>query len=179
MRYTSQIGQDKFVLKQLKFKRNGTFVDIGAGHPILINNTYVMEREYGWKGLSVDYGHNMALGCKELSDAEYLKFWNSCRVNALELGDALQVDFEKLFEKAKLPKVIDYLDIDICPPKASLHCLMRLPFDKYKFRVITFEHDDYKDNTNKEPSRKFLLGLGYKYVQSTNPAQEDWYLLKG
>lgn len=30
MKYNSQIGQDKFVIEQLKGKKNGVFIDIGT-----------------------------------------------------------------------------------------------------------------------------------------------------
>jgi hypothetical protein len=173
----SQIGQDLFVLKHLANKRNGIFVDIGAGHPIKINNTYLLEKDYEWSGISLDYGHGKAYGCKKLSDDEYKKLWKSNRKTPLILCDALSVDFNQLFKEHNLPNEIDYLDLDIEPPKATLECLFKIPFDKYKINIITFEHDDYKDKTNKEPGRNFLLKLGYIYVQSNATRQEDWYIL--
>lgn len=175
--YKSQIGQDKFVLERLNFKKGGTFVDIGAGHPIIINNTYIFEVEYDWTGVSLDYGKGQAHKCEHLSDDQYLKFWEDNRSCPLTIGNALEVDYIQLFEDAGLPEIIDYLDIDIEPPKASLQTLMKIPFDKYKFRVITFEHDDYRDSTNKTPAREYLLGLGYTYVPSNYGVQEDWYVL--
>ena len=54
MDFYSQIGQDKLVLKYLKNKKNGTFVDIGCGFPKHINNTYLLESEFNWYGISVD-----------------------------------------------------------------------------------------------------------------------------
>ena len=54
MDFYSQIGQDRLVLKYLKNKKNGTFVDIGCGFPKYINNTYLLETEFDWNGVSVD-----------------------------------------------------------------------------------------------------------------------------
>ena len=50
----SQIGQDRLVVHLTKEKRCGTFVDIGCSRPSLINNTFLLENEYQWTGLSID-----------------------------------------------------------------------------------------------------------------------------
>jgi len=46
MNSNSQAAQDIFVLKCLKNKTEGTFVEIGSHDPILINNTYLLEKTY-------------------------------------------------------------------------------------------------------------------------------------
>jgi FkbM family methyltransferase len=50
----SQIGQDLEVLKRYNNKRNGYFVDIGASDGITYSNTYILEKEYGWKGICAE-----------------------------------------------------------------------------------------------------------------------------
>ena len=52
----AKLGQEVFVLNQTNHKKEGTFVDIGGGHPELINNTLTLEKDYGWKGISLDIG---------------------------------------------------------------------------------------------------------------------------
>lgn len=53
--YFSQSGQDKYVIEQIfKFKKNGTFVDIGAHDGISYSNTYYLEKELGWTGLCIE-----------------------------------------------------------------------------------------------------------------------------
>jgi FkbM family methyltransferase len=49
----SQDKQDVFVLDYLK-KRNGFFVDVGAGHYQVLSNTYLMEQEYDWNGICIE-----------------------------------------------------------------------------------------------------------------------------
>ena len=51
--YHSQRGQDYFVDKLFRHKRNGYFVDVGANHPTLISNTWFFEQA-GWNGLSFE-----------------------------------------------------------------------------------------------------------------------------
>ena len=47
----SENGQEWFVLDKLNYKRNGYFVDIGAGDGIVGSNTFVLEKFYDWHGI--------------------------------------------------------------------------------------------------------------------------------
>ena len=47
----SQIGQDLFVLNELKFKKNGYFVEFGATNGIDWSNSCILEKEFGWNGI--------------------------------------------------------------------------------------------------------------------------------
>ena len=42
MNYTSDAGQDAFVLNATQFKENGFFLEFGAQHPITASNTYIL-----------------------------------------------------------------------------------------------------------------------------------------
>ena len=53
--YLGQSHQDKFVLNVLKEKKNGFFVELGSNHPINVNNTYLLEKNYDWKGIMIEY----------------------------------------------------------------------------------------------------------------------------
>ena len=50
----SQAKQDLFVLEQTQYKKNGTFLDIGCAEPTIINNTFLLEKEYNWYGIGID-----------------------------------------------------------------------------------------------------------------------------
>ena len=39
----------------LKYKNNGTFIEIGSQHPIFNNNTYILESKYNWTGIMIEY----------------------------------------------------------------------------------------------------------------------------
>jgi hypothetical protein len=49
-----QVGQDLFVIAMTHGARNGSFLEIGAGEPVYGNNTYVLEKQYGYRGISVE-----------------------------------------------------------------------------------------------------------------------------
>ena len=44
--YTSQAGQDRFVVNILKGKMNGYFLEIGSNSPNHINNTFILEKRF-------------------------------------------------------------------------------------------------------------------------------------
>ena len=47
----SQLGQDLEVIKFYNNKENGFFIEIGASDGIILSNTYLLEKEYKWKGI--------------------------------------------------------------------------------------------------------------------------------
>ena len=50
-RSKSQLCQDLFVLFQMNDKANGTFLEFGATDGVLKSNTFLLEHEFGWKGV--------------------------------------------------------------------------------------------------------------------------------
>jgi FkbM family methyltransferase len=54
MKSYSQIGQDLAVLNYYNKKRNGYFVEVGASDGIAFSNTYLLEKDFDWKGICVE-----------------------------------------------------------------------------------------------------------------------------
>lgn len=50
----SQAGQELFVIAMTQGCRHGTWLEIGCGDPIRSNNTYLLEKRFGWTGISID-----------------------------------------------------------------------------------------------------------------------------
>lgn len=48
----SQHGEDRFILQYFRGKK-GTYIDIGANHAFIINNTYLLYKN-GWSGITVE-----------------------------------------------------------------------------------------------------------------------------
>jgi hypothetical protein len=170
----SQIGQDLLVLKYLKNKTNGTYVDIGCGCPTFINNTFLLEKDYGWTGVSIDLIDYI----DPIESPNYGQSWSSIRPNSVRiLHDALTLDYCTLFKEKKLPKVIDFLTLDLEPPSISFECLFKIPFDKYEFNFIAFETDEYREGgpERRDKSREYITSLGYIFVESVN-RQDDFYI---
>jgi len=49
----SQFGEDIFINEFFKNQNNGKYVDLGAFHPMRLNNTYLLHKK-GWSGTNVD-----------------------------------------------------------------------------------------------------------------------------
>ena len=163
----SKCLQDMFVLSCHNGKRNGTYVEIGSGHESVNSNTFLLEKEFDWKGISIDKD-------KELS----FNFGQSRRNTIIQM-DALEIDYEGLLQKHCFPEIIDYLQIGVSSNSCEL--LKKMPFDSFKFGVITFKHNAYKNIESREESRKILIENGYVLVGrniSVNftDGYEDWYV---
>jgi hypothetical protein len=162
----SQCYQDLFVLSMLNGKKGGSFLEIGHGDPWYGNNTALLEK-WGWKGVSIDI------------DPALSKTFEKERKGKIVCGDATKLDIDKLLPAGE---VIDYLQIDCDPAQTSLLALYNIPFHKRQFRVITFEHDHYFEDSHtvRDRSRAYLRSLGYVLVVddvSVNDFDsfEDWW----
>jgi hypothetical protein len=175
--YTSQAGQDIFILNILNCKSDGVFVEIGAHHPFCISNTYVLEKHYNWKGIMIEY------------DKSFLPLYIEHRPKSIHvINDATTIDYKHLFEINNMPLEIDYLQIDLEVNNRStlttLELLDAQVFDNYKFATITFEHDIYTGDfyNTREKSREILTKRGYicvfKDICESGPdvVFEDWYV---
>lgn len=159
----SQCFQDLFVLTMLEGKRDGVFFEIGCGDPEHGSNTKLLE-ELGWKGTSIDI------------DPAVTERFHAARRSFVITGDATRLDYEKLIERD-----FDYLQIDCDPAMQSLETLLRIPFERHKFAVITFEHDGYIDPLVRERSHAYLQSFGYEMVVGDIAPDdympfEDWWV---
>jgi hypothetical protein len=165
----SQVGQDLFVLQQTQNKRNGVFLDIGCAHPVEINNTFLLESEYDWTGACIDF------------DTRHNEVWKNRKAMFIN-QDALTIDYDALIGSIAVDGVVDYLSLDLEPPSITHDCLFKIPFDKYKITVITYEHDRYRAGDEyRNSSREYLISKGYRMVQAdvkcSGAEFEDWYVL--
>lgn len=175
-RNRSQAGQDVFALAMHKWKNGGSFLEIGAADPVLSSNTCLLYDEFGWRGTAIELNNG------------YWPKWRERRPEDVFIADdATQIDYAKLLDGVD---VVDYLSLDIDPPEATLSVLERLPFDKVRFGVITYEHDVWRgDDWPRYRSREILAAAGYRLVvpdvatfvfwpyQGPEPKQfEDWWV---
>lgn len=165
----SQSYQDLFVLMALNGKEFGSWIEIGCAHPTYGNNTKLLE-EFGWEGVSIDI------------DTNVVENWKDSRTTIPYCTDATKVNWDNQ-PIWGLHNITDYLQIDVDPPHISYEVLLKIPFWKHKFRVITFEHDFYADETGdiREKSRKYLKSFGYELIVNDiavneYDSYEDWWV---
>ena len=187
--YNAQTCQDIFVDKVLN-KTNGFFVDIGAGTgglpahtPGFYSNTYFFETFKNWKGIAIDYDINWY---------DSVKNQRRC---ILSCANLLETNINELLDLLDCPVEIDYLSIDV--DDAQLKVFNDFDFEKYKFKVLTLEHNlfqslpectqnrsvEHKQNIVKEHAhyRDVLSNHNYKLLWSNvcldgyGPV-EDWWV---
>jgi FkbM family methyltransferase len=87
----SQLGQDLWVLEKTNYKRNKYFVEFGATDGVLLSNTWLLEREFGWQGI-----------CAEPNQKYYkrLKKNRNCTVSSACIGEKTGEKIEFIFADA-------------------------------------------------------------------------------
>ena len=167
-------GQDHFAIAMNRYKTGGTFVEIGSNHAMIDNNSYLLEKKYGWKGLMVEYDRQWELTYKD-------------RVSKYIIEDATKLQYHHILNVMDFPSTIDYLQIDLDEENRStlnvLELFEQTVFPNYKFNAITFEHDIYRSNVynTREASREIFKRNGYVLVfpdvrHLHNLPMEDWYI---
>ena len=175
-----QCSQDAFVIYALREKRNGFFVELGSQHPRSINNTFILERELGWRGIMVE------------ADARYQSSYEKERPNSYHVfGQAHKLNYKLLFDQYGAPPQIDYLQVDLEVSNgstlAALEMLESSIMPSYRFATITFEHDIRRQREGsifektRSISRQILLRAGYFLVfgdvsNEGGDPYEDWYV---
>lgn len=137
---------------------NGYYIEIGVGDYKKGNSTYFLETYYNWKGVSVDYKHNL------------FENFNNNRKNPCIHDNALSFDWYEYLSKNNFPKIINFLSIDIdteSGDNANLLALLNLPLTQYKFKVIIIEHNagvNYRLTKYRDLQREILTALGYSLL---------------
>jgi len=197
----AQLRQDIFVLSELGYKQGGFFVEFGAANGIELSNTYLLEKEFGWKGILAEPAVHWHKALKENRNVVIDKrcVWHESGKNIIfnqtttpefstidSFSDSDYLADERsggrrylvetislmdLLEEHEAPKQIDYLSIDTEGSEYSI--LKNFDFTKYDISVITCEH-------NNTPSRDKLFelfkknGFTRKHQQISN--FDDWYV---
>jgi len=161
-----KLEQDKFVAETFKYKKDGTFLDIGCNDYKYRNNTYFLEKNLNWLGIGID------------TRKDHKDDWEKNRISKFIAGNATTLDFKKILDENNMPQIIDYLSIDTEPSSTSFKCLLNVFKSGYDFNVITFETDEYNtkpEDSVQEVSRFFLKSKGFVLIKEVNN-QDDFYI---
>lgn len=195
----SQFLQDVFCLLLNKGKRNGFFVEFGACDGLLISNTVLLERKFGWTGIlsepsrhwqeSIRKNRNCTIDnrCvwKETGKLiEFAEFKNddySTQSGILQTSESelsvlssYQVETISLDDLLKIhnaPSHIDFISIDT--EGSEFEILKAFSFSKYSFGFAAIEH---KTLETEEPIKKLLEANGYKQVFRSISGHDGFYV---
>ncbi len=193
----SQLRQDIFALVQVGSKKDGFFLEFGATDGVSLNNTWLMEKNFGWTGIlaeparrwHVDLHANRACTIEERcvwrASGETLQFTEAPRGENSAISsfvkpsyklrgtsyDVQTISLNDLLCEHGAPDVIDYASIDT--EGSEYDILSTFDFDRWSFRVMTVEH-------NYAPQRDdihaLLTSKGYTRVLEPISRFDDWYL---
>jgi hypothetical protein len=132
MRLTwSQSSQELFAITMVNGKKSGTFLEIGSAWPIRGNNTYILEKYFHYRGISIDIRDDY-------------EGWREERPHSnLLIQNAVTIDYPTLLKN--YPDQIDYLQIDIDDEAEAFSVLESVLASGHRFSAITFETDLYVD----------------------------------
>jgi FkbM family methyltransferase len=199
----SQMLQDIFVLAALGEKRHGFFVEFGAFDGVILSNTYMLEKEFGWTGILCEPNRTFAPKvlanrpscavdgrCVWSVTGETISFTETTEGG--ELSTATQFAHSDSNDRTKAPVVyqvetvslgdllahynapaqIDYLSIDT--EGSELTILRALDFNRWRFNVITVEHNWVQ--SKRDGMYSLLTSHGYTRVLTECSQCDDWYI---
>jgi FkbM family methyltransferase len=199
----AQLGQDLFILLENDFKKNGFFVEFGATDGISLSNSYLLEKNFGWKGILAEpsrFWHEKLKAnrsafieekCVWIASGKELLFNEASMGSLSTIASFSKNDLHKnnrkegkkynvktislldLLDTYNAPKHIDFLSVDT--EGSEYEILNNFDFTKYTFGVITVEHN-YTDL--RENIYTLLSTKGYVRKYENYSKFDDWYVLK-
>lgn len=184
----------------LEFKKNGFFVEFGASDGVHYSNTYLLEKEFNFRGILAEPNPKQLKNIRSVrqADIEEKCVWSESgkKFKFRDCGDLSTLEefvdsdlhsltrskskfltvetisLTDLLKKHNAPKLIDYLSIDT--EGSEYEILKAHDFNTYKFKIITVEHNYSKQ---REEIFELLSGFGYRRVYRDISHFDDWYIL--
>lgn len=197
----SQLRQDLFVLSELGFKRDGFFVEFGAAGGKELSNTWLLEKQFGWKGVLAEPARcwHVRLAANRACAIDRRCVWKATGLK-LEFTEASEaeistltlskdrdlharsrrkstsyevetVSLDDLMAGHAAPADPDYLSVDT--EGSELEILEAFDFKRFPFKVITCEHN-YTDARGK--IHALLTSAGYVRKYEALSDFDDWYV---
>ncbi len=161
-------GIDNLINQIFKSQNKGIYIDIGCGHPVKNNNTYLLNKK-GWSGINIDLDINnielfkiyrpkdlniCAAISDEIKEAELFFYHPKSALNTIDKKTAnyqkAKVSSVKKIKTTTLNNVlnesiynssnIDFLSIDV--EGSELSVLKNFDFHKFKPKIIVVEYLD-------------------------------------
>ena len=199
----AQLYQDIAALILLDFKKGGYFVEFGSTNGKDLSNTYLLEKSYKWSGILsepakiwhkdlesnrnciIDFraisnktGMNVTMretdnpefsstSLNEQSNSPFL----ATKAKPIKYYDVTSISLEDLLDEHQAPRAIDYISVDT--EGSEYEILKSFNFDKYRFRVITCEHNF---SENEEKLISLMEDNGYINIMRKQTGWDAWFI---
>lgn len=195
----SQLGQDLWVLEQLDWKRGGFFVEFGATDGVLLSNSWLLEKHFGWQGicaepnpklfarLQLNRRCKLSPACVYRRTGEQMQFVLADAYGGLAdlghddqhaakrhayaaVGDLIEVTTLSLMDLLEQQEAPALIDyLSIDTEGSELAILEGIDWGEYQFRCITVEHNFTEQ---RQGIQELLEAQGY---QRREARWDDWY----
>ena len=203
----NRVAMDLFVLQFLDFKKDGFFIEYGAGNGILNSNTYLMEKEFGWNGILsepanvyypqlennrncfIDQNCVWSSSNKELTLIEAPKQIDSGMSSIYEF--AFDDRFSKIRSKGKKHKVNSITLEELLKKYNAPNIIDYISIDTEGSEYETLKNFNFKKYTfrfitcehmyvkkKRDDIFKLLNSNGYERICENLSGQDDWYIKK-
>jgi FkbM family methyltransferase len=191
----SQLGQDLEVLKFYKYKYEGFFIEIGASDGINLSNTYLLEKDYKWKGICVEpipkifkllcNNRPNSLCCNNAvyNDSNKDILFDIANNYDLLSGISKHIDHHKETVDSNKTQIIvktitfnDLLEkynaplfidyLSLDTEGSELEILKSVNLNKYTFGLIDVEHNYIEPRRSQ--IRELLTSNGYNYIKANH-----------
>lgn len=201
MQSSAQLFQDLLVTYLLKGKRDGYFVEFGATDGVLLSNTLLLERQFGWKGILAEpakaWHEPLKRNRKSIIDTrciwsrsgDELDFIETSRAELSTVSSFTDSDHkgrerQSVSSKYRVQTVSlnDLLKEHSAPPNidylsldtegSEKEILSNFDFKKYRFSVMTIE-----TNNRSEWRDELVTEQGYRRIFPEISLWDAWYVL--
>lgn len=194
----AQLFQDLWVLHETKELRDGFFVEFGAANGVKFSNTFLLEEEYGWKGILAEPARSWYPEIRQRRKAkvdprcvwsrsgetvEFVEQTNALhsamsgfsvvdpKTTTSETYAVETVSLNDLLIQNGAPPRIDFMSLDT--EGSELEILKAFDFDTWDVRLIAVEHN-FSDT--RQGLYDLLTSRGYERRLETLSDVDDFYV---
>lgn len=194
--------QDIWALYELDGKRGGYFVDFGATNGTTLNNTFIMERRFGWTGIVAEPNPtyherlhqtrkcHISTKCVHALSGQRLEFLCSTRGMLSHLagaGEGVDIDESQIEQRVEVetislndlldscaaPDVVDFISIDT--EGSEYDILSTFDFSRRHVRLFCIKHNF---GPRRGPIFRLMAENGYVRRFPELSRFDDWYIHK-
>lgn len=199
----SQLGQDFLALLSGGVSKPGFFVEFGAADGVSLSNSYLLEKEFGWKGILCEPSRSWHdelkknRSCAVDTRCVYSRTGEKINFSENYIGElsgiteftgddhrglidrttsSYEVETISLIDLLKhynAPQHIDFMSVDT--EGSEFEILNAFDFSQYSIGAIAVEHNY---TSTRQKVMELLLSKGYRQVYPELSDFDDWFVLE-